>query len=88
MFCLHIPTVREETEELLDSREELCSTYVVSREGRLLWEREDDGDTDDADFFFYVHGSEHRESMSIIVQQVATIYSLLYRVIHKPLRDF
>jgi len=27
---------------------------------------------------FYVHGSAHRESMSIIVQQHATIYSLLY----------
>jgi hypothetical protein len=27
---------------------------------------------------FYVHGSVHRESMSIIVQQDATIYSLLY----------
>jgi hypothetical protein len=27
---------------------------------------------------FYVHGSVHRESMSIIVQQVATTYSLLY----------
>jgi len=27
---------------------------------------------------FYVHGSVHRDSMSIIVQQVATIYSLLY----------
>ena len=26
--------------------------------------------------------------MSIIVQQDATIYSLLYRVIHKSLRDF
>jgi len=50
VFCLHIPTVLEETVELLDSREQLCSTYVVSREGRLLWEREDDGDTDDADY--------------------------------------
>jgi hypothetical protein len=49
VFSLHIPTVLEETEELLDSREELCSTYVVSTEGLLLWEREDDGDTDDAD---------------------------------------
>ena len=29
-------------------------------------------------FFFYVHGSVHRESMSIIVQQDMTIYSLLY----------
>ena len=29
-------------------------------------------------FFFYVHGSEDRESMSIIVQQDETIYSLLY----------
>jgi len=28
--------------------------------------------------FFYVHGSVHRESMSIIVQQDATIYTLLY----------
>jgi len=28
--------------------------------------------------FFYVHGSVHRESMSIIVQQDATTYSLLY----------
>jgi hypothetical protein len=27
---------------------------------------------------FYVHGSVYRESMSIIVQQDATIYSLLY----------
>jgi len=27
---------------------------------------------------FYVHGSVHRESVSIIVQQDATIYSLLY----------
>ena len=27
---------------------------------------------------FYVHGSVHHESMSIIVQQDATIYSLLY----------
>jgi len=27
---------------------------------------------------FYVHGSVHRESMSIIVQQDATIYSSLY----------
>jgi hypothetical protein len=27
---------------------------------------------------FYVHVSVHRESMSIIVQQDATIYSLLY----------
>jgi hypothetical protein len=27
---------------------------------------------------FYVHGSLHRESMSVIVQQDATIYSLLY----------
>jgi len=27
---------------------------------------------------FYVHGSVHRESMSIIVQQDVTIYSLLY----------
>jgi hypothetical protein len=27
---------------------------------------------------YYVHGSVHSESMSIIVQQVATIYSLLY----------
>jgi len=26
----------------------------------------------------YVHGSVHRESMSIIVQQDATIYSLLF----------
>ena len=30
--------------------------------------------------FFYVHGSVHRESMSVIVKQDATIYSLLYRV--------
>ena len=29
-------------------------------------------------FFFYVHGSMHCESMSIIVQQDATIYSLVY----------
>jgi hypothetical protein len=29
-------------------------------------------------FFFYVHGSVHRESMWITVQQDATIYSLLY----------
>ena len=28
--------------------------------------------------FFYVHESVHRESMSIIVQQDATINSLLY----------
>ena len=28
--------------------------------------------------YFYVHGSVRRESMSIIVQQDATIYSLLY----------
>jgi hypothetical protein len=49
VFCLHIPTVLEETEELLDSRE-LCSTYVVSTEGRLIWEREDNGETDDADY--------------------------------------
>ena len=28
--------------------------------------------------FFYVHGSVHRESMLIIVQQDATTYSLLY----------
>ena len=27
---------------------------------------------------FYVHGSVHRDSLSIIVQQDATIYSLLY----------
>ena len=27
---------------------------------------------------FYVHGSVHRESVSIIVQQDTTIYSLLY----------
>jgi len=27
---------------------------------------------------FHVHGSVHRESMSIIVQQVATIYNLLH----------
>jgi len=27
---------------------------------------------------FYIHWSVHRESMSIIVQQNATIYSLLY----------
>jgi hypothetical protein len=29
-------------------------------------------------FKFYVHGSVHRESVSIIVQQDATIYSLLH----------
>jgi len=29
-------------------------------------------------YVFYVHGSMHRESMSITVQQDATIYSLLY----------
>jgi len=29
-------------------------------------------------YFFNVHGSVHRESMSIIVQQDATIYILLY----------
>jgi len=29
-------------------------------------------------FFFNVRGSVHRESMSIIVQQDATMYSLLY----------
>jgi hypothetical protein len=28
--------------------------------------------------FFYVYGSVHRESMTIIVQQDATMYSLLY----------
>jgi len=27
---------------------------------------------------FYVHGSVHRESMLILVQQDATMYSLLY----------
>ena len=27
---------------------------------------------------FYIHGSVHRESMSITVQRDATIYSLLY----------
>jgi hypothetical protein len=32
--------------------------------------------------FFDVYGPVHRESMSIIVQQDATIYSLLYRVIN------
>jgi len=31
-----------------------------------------------SDMFFYVHGSVHRESMSITVQQDETIYSLLY----------
>jgi len=50
LFCLHIPTVLEETVELLDSREQLCSTYVVGTEGRLLWETKDDGDTDDGDY--------------------------------------
>jgi len=30
------------------------------------------------EFLFYVRGSVHRESMSIIVQQDATAYSLLY----------
>jgi len=29
-------------------------------------------------FYVYVYGSVHRETMSIIVQQDATIYSLLY----------
>ena len=29
-------------------------------------------------FFCYVYGSVHRESMSIMVQQDATMYSLLY----------
>ena len=29
------------------------------------------------DFFFYVNGSVHHESLSIIVQQVATIYSFI-----------
>jgi len=29
-------------------------------------------------WIFYVHGSVQRESMSIIVQQDATMYSLLY----------
>ena len=28
-------------------------------------------------YFFYVHGSMHRESMSIIVQRDATIYSFI-----------
>jgi hypothetical protein len=32
---------------------------------------------------FYVNGSVHRESMSIIAQQDANIYSLLYRVAQK-----
>jgi hypothetical protein len=50
VFCLHMPTVFEWTQELLDAREELCPTYVVSIEGTLLQEREDDGDTDDVDY--------------------------------------
>ena len=29
-------------------------------------------------FFFYVHGTAHRNSVSINVQQVAIIYSLFY----------
>jgi len=35
------------------------------------------GAKDKMQIFFYVHGSVHRESMSIIVQQDATMYSCI-----------
>ena len=41
-----------------------AKSYVFHTEGLMI--------------LFYVHGSVHHESMSIIVQQYATIYNLLY----------
>jgi len=50
----------------------LRSKYVVSTEGRLLWEREDDGDTDDAD---YVGDDNDDDGISIMLLRPPAQYT-------------